>query len=113
MLLVSYSPRRRRYGPSLESRGKGAGRRVSLPVFFFSFPWLIDKFLQLKVFETGERLMDRIEFEELSLKSLDPSLGPSVVHASSTEKKLQVCMCLLLLLRVCSLNVPLWVPRYR
>lgn len=56
--------------------------------------------------------MDRIEFGELSLKGLDPSLGPSVVHASSTEKKLQVCMCLLLC--VCSLNVPLClVPRYR
>jgi len=57
--------------------------------------------------------MDRIEFGELSLKGLDPSLGPSVVHASNTEKKLQVCMCLLPLHRVCSLNVPLWLPRYR
>jgi len=90
---------------------KGSWKACVSLCFFFLF--LIDKFLQLKVFETGERLMDRIEFGELSLKGLDPSLGPSVVHASNTEKKLQVCMCLLLL-HVCSLNVPpLWLPRYR
>jgi hypothetical protein len=26
----------------------------------------------------GERLVDRMEFEELALKSIDPSLGPSI-----------------------------------
>ncbi|KAL1950835.1 hypothetical protein VTO73DRAFT_5959 [Trametes versicolor] len=37
----------------------------------------------------GERLIDRLEFEELALKSLDPSLGPrlaNIVHPSGTEK---------------------------
>jgi len=34
--------------------------------------------LQRRVFVYGEKLIDRIDFEELSLKSLDPSLGPRI-----------------------------------
>ncbi|KAI0357350.1 hypothetical protein OH77DRAFT_1588272 [Trametes cingulata] len=42
-----------------------------------------------KAFLYGERLVDRLDFEELALKSLDPSLGPrlsNIVHASGKEK---------------------------
>lgn len=60
------------------------------PPSFFSL-LAHNKVLQLKIFETGERLMGRIEFGELALKGLDPSLGPSIFHVSSTEKKLRVC----------------------
>ncbi|KAJ8501995.1 hypothetical protein ONZ45_g11947 [Pleurotus djamor] len=35
---------------------------------------------KLKVYRTGERLVDRIEFEELALKGIDPSFGPSIRH---------------------------------
>ncbi|CAA7262776.1 unnamed protein product [Cyclocybe aegerita] len=35
---------------------------------------------RLKTFQFGERLMDRMEFEEFALKSIDPSLGPSIRH---------------------------------
>ncbi|KAI0771115.1 mitochondrial K+-H+ exchange-related-domain-containing protein [Trametes elegans] len=41
----------------------------------------------------GERLIDRLEFEELALKSLDPSLGPklsNIVHHSEKEEALPV-----------------------
>ena len=33
---------------------------------------------QRKAFLYGERLVDRLDFEELALKSLDPSLGPKI-----------------------------------
>ncbi|KAF9646219.1 hypothetical protein BDM02DRAFT_3100221 [Thelephora ganbajun] len=33
---------------------------------------------RIKVFNYGERLVDRLDFEELALKSLDPSLGPKI-----------------------------------
>lgn len=33
---------------------------------------------QLRTFKYGERVVDRIDFEELVLKSMDPSLGPSL-----------------------------------
>ncbi|KAI0820453.1 mitochondrial K+-H+ exchange-related-domain-containing protein [Trametes gibbosa] len=42
-----------------------------------------------RAFLYGERLIDRLEFEELALKSLDPSLGPklsNIVHPSAKEK---------------------------
>ncbi|KAI0647664.1 mitochondrial K+-H+ exchange-related-domain-containing protein [Trametes meyenii] len=42
-----------------------------------------------KSFLYGERLIDRLEFEELALKSLDPSLGPrlsDIVHKTKKEK---------------------------
>jgi hypothetical protein len=38
---------------------------------------------QLKVFQIGERLVDRVEFEELALKSIDPSLGPKVIRGNA------------------------------
>lgn len=34
--------------------------------------------IQVRVFNYGERLIDRLDFEELALKSLDPSLGPRI-----------------------------------
>ncbi len=33
---------------------------------------------QRKTFLYGERLVDRLDFEELALKSLDPSLAPKI-----------------------------------
>jgi hypothetical protein len=33
---------------------------------------------QLKLYRFGERLEDRIDFEELALRSIDPSLGPKL-----------------------------------
>ncbi|KAE9393882.1 hypothetical protein BT96DRAFT_1022823 [Gymnopus androsaceus JB14] len=35
---------------------------------------------KLKVFRTGERLVDRIDFEEHALKAVDPSMGPAIVN---------------------------------
>ncbi|KAJ8474895.1 hypothetical protein ONZ51_g6902 [Trametes cubensis] len=43
-----------------------------------------------RAFLYGERLVDRLDFEELALKSLDPSLGPrlsNIVHTSSKKKE--------------------------
>lgn len=42
---------------------------------------------QLKLYKTGERLVDRMEFEELALKSIDPSLGPSVANFKRARLK--------------------------
>jgi len=39
--------------------------------------------LQLKIYHIGEQLSDRIEFEELALKGVDPSLGPSLARPST------------------------------
>jgi hypothetical protein len=33
--------------------------------------------VQLKIYRYGEQLVDRMDFEELALKSIDPSLGPT------------------------------------
>jgi hypothetical protein len=30
------------------------------------------------LYQAGERLVDRLDFEELALKSIDPSFGPSI-----------------------------------
>ncbi|EIW80899.1 hypothetical protein CONPUDRAFT_89976 [Coniophora puteana RWD-64-598 SS2] len=35
---------------------------------------------KFKLYKYGERLSDRIDFEELALKGVDPSLGPSLAH---------------------------------
>ncbi|KAG6919633.1 hypothetical protein DXG01_003497 [Tephrocybe rancida] len=35
---------------------------------------------KLKVYQGGERLVDRLEFEELALKGIDPSLGPTITQ---------------------------------
>ena len=42
---------------------------------------------QLRVFQYGERLVDRIDFEELALKGVDPSLGPSILHPSRLSQR--------------------------
>ncbi|KAK1222343.1 hypothetical protein PQX77_014821 [Marasmius sp. AFHP31] len=42
---------------------------------------------QLKVFRAGERIVDRVDFEELSLKSVDPELGPTILHPDFSGKK--------------------------
>jgi hypothetical protein len=34
----------------------------------------------LRTYQYGEHLVDRIDFEELALKSVDPSLSPSLSH---------------------------------
>lgn len=33
----------------------------------------------------GERIVDRMEFEELALKTIDPSLGPTITHPRTSE----------------------------
>ncbi|GJE88527.1 mitochondrial K -H exchange-related-domain-containing protein [Phanerochaete sordida] len=38
-----------------------------------------------RTFLYGERLVDRIDFEELALKSLDPSLGPKLTRFGQSE----------------------------
>ncbi|KAI8978877.1 mitochondrial K+-H+ exchange-related-domain-containing protein [Trametes punicea] len=40
-----------------------------------------------KAFLYGERLVDRLDFEELALKSLDPSLGPRLSNIVSSKDK--------------------------
>ncbi|KAF9452920.1 hypothetical protein P691DRAFT_755954 [Macrolepiota fuliginosa MF-IS2] len=42
---------------------------------------------KLKVYQMGESLVDRMDFEELALKGLDPSLGPSLSHPSPEVEK--------------------------
>ncbi|KAF5382694.1 hypothetical protein D9615_003077 [Tricholomella constricta] len=41
---------------------------------------------KLKVYQGGERLVDRLEFEELALKGIDPSLGPSITRPDMSSK---------------------------
>ncbi|KAG5650483.1 hypothetical protein H0H81_012109 [Sphagnurus paluster] len=42
---------------------------------------------KLKIFQGGERLVDRLDFEELALKSIDPSLGPSITQTDMSHKR--------------------------
>ncbi|KAL5524460.1 hypothetical protein ACEPAF_9600 [Sanghuangporus sanghuang] len=42
-----------------------------------------------RTFTLGERIMDRIEFEELSLKSMDPSLGPKLSKFGRSSVRLE------------------------
>jgi hypothetical protein len=35
----------------------------------------------LRTYEFGERIIDRIDFEELALKGVDPTLGPSIPNS--------------------------------
>lgn len=44
---------------------------------------------KLKVFRAGERVVDRIDFEELSLKGVDLSLGPTILHPDISGKNPQ------------------------
>ncbi|KAG5644545.1 hypothetical protein DXG03_008200 [Asterophora parasitica] len=39
---------------------------------------------KLKVYQGGERLVDRLEFEELALKGINPSLGPPITHLDAS-----------------------------
>lgn len=41
---------------------------------------------QRRVYDAGEKLVDRMEFEELALKSVDPSMGPSIVNLARSGK---------------------------
>jgi hypothetical protein len=45
--------------------------------------------MQNRVFNDGERLIDRLDFEELALKSLDPSLGPKITSPRTVGKDVQ------------------------
>jgi hypothetical protein len=40
---------------------------------------------QLKVFTYGEKLIDRVDYEELALSGLDPALGPKVTKFGNTS----------------------------
>ena len=50
---------------------------------------LIPPRVQVRVFNYGERLIDRLDFEELALKSLDPSLGPRITSPRTVGKDVQ------------------------
>ncbi|KAJ4482306.1 mitochondrial K+-H+ exchange-related-domain-containing protein [Lentinula aciculospora] len=57
---------------------------------------------KFKVFRMGERLVDRLDYEELALKGVDPSMGPSILHldvrgrgAEETNEKQKVIIPLL------------------
>lgn len=41
---------------------------------------------KFKLFTYGERLADRIDFEELALKGVDPSLSPKISHPRSSSE---------------------------
>jgi hypothetical protein len=45
--------------------------------------------IQARVFNYGERLIDRLDFEELALKSLDPSLGPRITSPRTVGKDVE------------------------
>ncbi|KIY44749.1 hypothetical protein FISHEDRAFT_67308 [Fistulina hepatica ATCC 64428] len=42
---------------------------------------------QLWLYRFGERIVDRMDFEELALKGIDPSLGPSLTHPDILGKE--------------------------
>lgn len=49
------------------------------------------------MFTYGERLVDRVDFEELALKGVDPSMGPKISSPrspSSEEQKKTVRVCI-------------------
>ncbi|KAJ3878663.1 mitochondrial K+-H+ exchange-related-domain-containing protein [Lentinula edodes] len=57
---------------------------------------------KLKVFRIGERLVDRLDYEELALKGVDPSMGPTILHldirgkgAEETDENKKVILPLL------------------
>jgi hypothetical protein len=39
------------------------------------------------VFRGGEAIVDRIDFEELALKGIDPSLGPTILRPDFSRKE--------------------------
>lgn len=58
---------------------------------------------QLWTYELGERVADRIEFEELALSSVEPSLGPTV-PLTETSKQVNEGQSLHALPKVCALQ---------
>jgi len=44
---------------------------------------------KFKVFTYGERLVDRLDFEELALKGVDPSMGPKISHPRNPTEEQQ------------------------
>ncbi|KIK69690.1 hypothetical protein GYMLUDRAFT_34093 [Collybiopsis luxurians FD-317 M1] len=44
---------------------------------------------KLRVFRAGERIVDRIDYEELALKGIDPSLGPTIQNLDIQGKGTQ------------------------
>ncbi|KAG5721493.1 hypothetical protein E4T56_gene13243 [Termitomyces sp. T112] len=44
---------------------------------------------KLKVYQGGERLVDRLDFEELALKGIDPSLGPTIARSDMASQSSQ------------------------
>ncbi|KAG6896986.1 hypothetical protein C0992_004766 [Termitomyces sp. T32_za158] len=40
---------------------------------------------KLKVYQGGERLVDRLDFEELALKGIEPSLGPTITKTEGVK----------------------------
>ncbi|KAI0269811.1 mitochondrial K+-H+ exchange-related-domain-containing protein [Gloeopeniophorella convolvens] len=42
---------------------------------------------KFKVFSYGEKLVDRVDFEELALKGVDPSMGPNISHPRSPSEE--------------------------
>ncbi|KIK91595.1 hypothetical protein PAXRUDRAFT_830705 [Paxillus rubicundulus Ve08.2h10] len=44
---------------------------------------------KLHTYEYGERMVDRIDFEELALKGVDPSLGPVVTRQNLTTRQVE------------------------
>lgn len=58
---------------------------------------------QLWTYELGERIADRVEFEELALRSVDPSLGPTF-SLTGTSKQTNESQLLRSLPKVCVLQ---------
>lgn len=58
--------------------------RARVVVFFVALILKRVLLSQLRTFRYGERLIDRIDFEELALKTIDPSLGPKVTKLSQS-----------------------------
>lgn len=42
------------------------------------------------MYQGGERLVDRLDFEELALKGIDPSLGPTITQRDASGQDVQV-----------------------
>ena len=65
-------------GLASDYRIKGRGLIVGLLIPFAN---------QFKFFTYGERLVDRVDFEELALKGVDPSMGPKISRPRSPSKE--------------------------
>jgi len=75
--------------PKAESRRRGwvdwaTGKAASIWAQFGKAPEASWKF---KVFTYGERLVDRVDFEELALKGVDPSMGPKLSNPRSPTEE--------------------------